>query len=212
MEKTDLQAVEQKVFRTSIDHGLWDIYLGLLAIAIGVSTLLEDLELGRSTYWFVGMMVIALVFFFVAQKFVVEPRLGKVRFGPQRQASLRVVGAITGLALLVGLAMWWLLTSALHLPNWISLLPVVLWVVMCLAGFSLAAYLLGFWRLYLYGILFALIFTTLELIRVGALRTLPTIAAGLGILASGLVLFARFLRKYPLPPQSPGEEESDGPR
>ncbi len=134
-----------------------------------------------------------------------------MRFGPRRRASLGVVAAITAVAVLLGLLLWWLMTSALRIPHWFTLLPVFLWVVLCLGGFSLAAYLLGFPRLYLYGALFALVFTTLELINVAALRTLPTIAAGLVILVIGLVLFARFLRQYPQPAQIPPEEETHDP-
>ena len=209
MNETDLRTTERKVFRFSIDHGVWDIYLGCLLLAMGLSALFEDLGLGSSSAWFLGLMIPALIFFYVSRKYLIEPRLGRVRFGARRKTSLRVMAGLIGLAVLVGLGMWWASASLLDVPA-PSLLPVILWVVLSLGSFSLAAYLLGFPRLYLYGLFFVAVFTTLELIPTPALRTLPTIAAGAVILLIGSLLFARFLRNYPLP-VIPDIEETHGP-
>ena len=49
--KLDLKEVEQKVFQTTFQDGLWDIYLGLLLIIFGLSPLLEYLGFGFSENW-----------------------------------------------------------------------------------------------------------------------------------------------------------------
>ena len=54
MNETDLRTTESKVFRFSIDHGVWDIYLGCLLLAMGLSALFEDLGQGSSSAWFLG--------------------------------------------------------------------------------------------------------------------------------------------------------------
>jgi len=195
MRPDTLHAVEQKVFRISINHGWWDIYLGLLLLAIGASALLDDFGKGEYDLW---LMLPILILFFVGRRYLIEPRLGKVRYGPQRRASLRIIAGLTGLAVLLGLALWLISAAAMRIPAG-SLLPVVLFAVLALGGFGLAAYLLRLPRLYLYGFLYALAFVALELTGIKVIRTLPALAGGLVILTVGLVYLARFLRQTPLP-------------
>ncbi len=174
--KTDpLSEVEQKVFLQSIGHGGWDLYLGLLLAAIGVSALAEDMRLGDSSLWLVGIMAVAIALFYAAQVWIIRPRLGNVRFGARRKASLRSVGIIVGAAVLVGLLVWAIYAGAARIPRWTALFPVFLWVAVSLGGFSLAAYLLGLPQQYLYGLLYAYGFASLEQIQAPVTRALPVL-------------------------------------
>lgn len=196
MKPDSLKGLEKRVFRLSTAHGGWDLYLGLLLAAIGVSALAEDLGRGDSSIWLVGIMAVTFVLFYVVQRWVIRPRIGNVRYGMRHSASLRSVGIIIGSALLVGLLVWIIYTAAARIPHWTTILPVLLWVVVSLSGFSLVAHLIGMPQLYLYGVLYAFGFSSLELIQSPITRALPVIGCGLLIIAMGIVRFVRFLRKY----------------
>lgn len=197
MRPNSLESIEKKVFQLSTDHGGWDLYPGLLLAAIGVSALLEDLNQGDSSWWLAGIMAVAIVLFYFVRQWIVRPRLGMVRFGTRQQANLKTIGAIIGAALLVGVLVWILFTGVTHTPRWTTLLPILIWVTLSLAGFGLAAYLLGIPQLYVYGLLYAAGFASLELIPSPVTRTFPSLGFGLAIMAVGAVRFVRFLRKYP---------------
>ena len=196
MKSNSLEGLEKRVFRLSNGHGGWDLYLGLLLAAIGVSALVEDLGWGDSSIWLVGIMAVTLVLFYAVQQWVIRPRIGNVKYGVRRKASLRSVGLIIGSALLVGLLVWVIYTALALIPHWTTILPVILWVVVSLSGFSLAAHLVGMPQLYLYGLLYAFGFASLELIQSPVTRALPVLGCGLLIITVGTVRFVRFLRKY----------------
>ena len=74
--------------------------------------------------------------------------------------------------------------------------------VFIFALFSLIGYMNDYARLYLYGFLYGLgyvVSTTLHDIT-GNLFYWPMALVGLVVALNGLVLFVRFLREYPLPP------------
>lgn len=196
MKPDSLDGLEKRVFGLSTGHGGWDLYLGLLLAAIGASALVEDLGWGDSSIWLVGIMAVTLVLLYAMQQWIIRPRIGNVRYGPRRTASLRSVSAIIGSALLVGLLAWIIYTASSRALRWTTILPVLLWVVVSLSGFSLAAYLLGVPQLYLYGLLYAVGFGSLEIIQIPVTRALPVLGCGLLITAVGIVRFVRFLRRY----------------
>ncbi len=203
MKPDSLKGLERRVFRLSTGHGGWDLYLGFLLAAIGASALVEDLGWGDSSIWLVGIMAVTLVLFYAVQQWIIRPRIGNVRYGVRHTASLRSVGTIIGSALLVGVLVWAIYTTSSRIPRWTTILPVLLWVVISLSGFSLAAHLIGIPQLYLYGLLYAFGFASLELIQSPVTRALPVLGCGLLIITVGIVRFIRFLRRYsrvePLP-------------
>ncbi len=204
MQSSNLQSIEQKVFRVSVDHGWWDIYLGLLLICIAVSAALDDLGKGEYDLW---LLAAALILFVVGHRLIIEPRLGRVRYGTRRKANLRIISLIIAVAVLLGVALWLFFSLDLALPFG-QALPILLFIVLSVGGFGVAAHLLNLPRLYLYGLLYALSFATLELILTDVLRVLPTLCAGLIILSIGLVYFVNFLRYTPRP-NIPTEDAND---
>ena len=203
MKPESIEGLEKRVFRLSTGHGGWDLYLGLLLAAIGASALAEDLGRGDSSIWLAVIMAVTLAILYAVEQLIIRPRIGNVKFGARRKANLRLVSAIIGSALLVGLLVWVIYTASSHIFRWTTILPVLLWVVVSLSGFSLAAYLLGMPQLYLYGLLYAVGFASLELIQIPVTRALPVLVCGLLIIAMGIARFVRFLRKYPRVEQMP---------
>lgn len=197
MKQETIESLEKQVFSLSTGHGGWDLYLGFLLAAIGVSALAEDMGWGDSSIWLAAIMVAVLLILFAVERSIIRPRIGNVKFGGRRKVNLRTVSAIIGSALLVGLIVWLIGNASSNVLRWKAILPVIIWVVVSLGGFSLAAYLLGMPQLYLYGLLYAAGFASLELIRIPITRVLPIIVCGLIIISIGIVRFVRFLRRYP---------------
>jgi len=196
MKQESIESLEKQVFRLSTGHGGWDLYLGLLLAAIGASALAEDLGWGDSSIWLAAIMAVALAILYAVERLIIRPRIGNVKFGVQRKANLRTVSVIIGSALLVGLIVWVIYNSSSHVLQCVNILPVFLWIVVSLSGFSLAAYLLGLPQLYLYGLLYAVGFASLELIQIPVIRVLPILVCGLFIIVMGIARFVRFLRRY----------------
>ena len=79
-----------------------------------------------------------------------------------------------------------------------SFFPVV-WVIFCMTLFGTGAYLLDFNRLYLIGVLYALMLPADQLLRYLTGNDLTYLAFGLpGLLATamGLIVLVRFMRQY----------------
>jgi hypothetical protein len=147
-----LKAAERKAFQTTFSDGLWDVFIGCFALMFALGPLLSE-SLGDfwSSAIFLPFWSLVYLAIWLARKYVVRPRLGTARFGKPRLQKLRrfslvMVGA-NALLFVLGLI------AALNvgrLPGFgvISLLSLFL-----LAGFSTAAFLLDYPRLYAYGLL-----------------------------------------------------------
>jgi len=203
----NLKELERKAWTSYFQDGLWDIYLGLLLLAMAVWALLSDV--GFSESWgmtiLIGLEVLAVLVLWAGKKFITVPRMGRVRFGPKRKAKLSWVRVILFISVLVGAGVF-LAASAMrgNRPGWLNaafFAPAV-WVGNAIVVFSLGAHFLDFSRLYLIGVMYALAVPLDIVFRKVADIDLSFIAFGapaMVILIIGLVVFARFLREYPLP-------------
>ncbi len=195
--------MEQKVFQTTFQDGLWDIYLGLLLIIFGLSPLLEYLGFGFSENWILILSAPVVITFWAAKKFISTPRIGSVKFAPSRKAKLKNVQIIIASWLIVGIIFFILTVTNKFSFSGINGFnaPLIAWVVLCLFGFSLGAYYLNFNRLYLYGIFYAIPFPFLMQKHNLLLRNISYVTffifGGIMILI-GSILFIRFFRNYPL--------------
>ena len=204
MPSDDRATSEPNAFRAAVDHGLWDVYLGLLLLAISLSAVLNDLGKGDFS---IEMMLGIVLLYYIGRKYIIDPRLRKVRSSARRKVSLQVVTLLVALALLAGLLIWSITTNAMQLPLG-AVLPVLVFVILAIIGFGTAAYMLNIKRLYLYGFLFAFSFATLELIDIEVIHAVPGIVSGLVIMTIGLILMVQFLRSTPVP-VIPEEELDD---
>jgi hypothetical protein len=214
-EKLSLKELERKAFRSTFQDGLWDIFLGLLLLNMGGGTLLGGS--GMSPLW--SMVVLTafvcavLALFWAGKKYVTAPRMGLVEFGPQRKSKLRRVRVVLFLSVLVGVLMflWGLGAWSGRLPYVLAELPIpaYVWALQCVVVFSVAAYFMDVTRFYIYGVVYAVPFPLGILLAhntelTGALSMAITFGTAGGILVLiGVVLFVRFLRRYPLPAEGP---------
>jgi hypothetical protein len=224
-EKIDLKALERKAFRSTFQDGLWDIFLGLLLLNMGGGTLLGGSEM--SPLWsmvvltiFVGLVLLG---FWAGKKYVTTPRIGSVEFGPQRKSKLKRVRVVLFLSVLMGVLMflWGLGAWSGKLPYLLAELPIpaYVWAVQCIVVFGVAAYFMDVTRFYLYGVLYALPFPLgVVLAQNTSLSGSVSMALTFGLAGGtmvlvGVVMFFRFLWRYPVAAQQPPlEGVSNGER
>jgi len=204
--KISLRDAEQKAFRMRYDDGLWDVLLGcvflMFPFAIQLGPTLGDFWSSAAIlpFWALAWLAVWLI-----RKHVVRPRIGTMRPGPMRVAKLTrftVVMLIANAgALVLGLV------TAMNVGRVPGLVTGIVFGMMLLAGCSLAAYFLGFSRLYVYGLLLGLcppVGEWLWAIGLAAHHGFPLTfgtAAGVIILV-GLVIFLRLLHNNPAQPES----------
>ena len=208
-QNINLKELERKAWRSVVQDGLWDIYLGLLLLAMAISALLSDVGFSESLGMaiFIGLEVLAMLVLWAGKKFITVPRMGRVKFGSKRKAKLNWVRVVLFLSVLVGAGVF-LVVSAMrgNRPGWLNaafFAPAV-WVVNAIVVFSLGAYFLDFSRLYLIGLMYALAVPLDIVFRKFSDIDLSFLAFGVPamvILIIGLVVFTRFLRDYPLLPE-----------
>ena len=205
----NLKELEKKAWKSYFQDGLWDIFLGLILLAMAVNDLVIDIGLSKSWEYgiFIGVEGLALLVLFVGKKFITVPRIGHVKFGPTRKAKNKKVVIILTITFLINVMLYILLATRSLPPGWENwlkenVLPFGFGVFIILV-FSLIAYFMDFNRLYIHGTLFGLAvpvdkmmekytdFTYTGLIAF----SIPTTIS----LLIGLTVFIRFLRNYPLP-------------
>lgn len=202
-QKISLKQVERKVFRTTFQHGLWDVFIGCVVLQFSIAPLLSS-KLGDflSSAVFLPFWALVFVVILLVKKYIVRPRIGLVTFGPYRKKKLSklviLMVAVNLIALILGAYF------ALHF--WVS----AGWIYMFFLGLvvlflsTIAAYFLNLTRYFIYGLLFLLSlligewsFVQFRLAHHGFPITFG-VTAGI-IILTGLIHFFRFMRNYPLP-------------
>ncbi|UCH61675.1 MAG: hypothetical protein JSU77_07605 [Fidelibacterota bacterium] len=206
-QSIDLKDLERKVFRSTFQDGLWDIFLGLMLFAMAVGALLSDLGMAHLSTMliFSGIVALALAVIWAGKRFIIAPRMGLVQFGPEGTSRQKKTRWLLSLSLLFGTAIFiFTLVARNTRLEWLN--PALflggIYTANMLIVFSLGAYFLNFTRLYLIGVMYAIpvpldiIFHELADIDITAVAVgAPAVA----VLLIGIVLFVRFLREYPLP-------------
>jgi hypothetical protein len=175
-------------------------------------------ENGMRTPWNVILvMVLGLLILLgvtLIKKFIVAPRIGQVRYGPDRKKRILRLGIGMAIIFVLTLVLFGMTVSAIYLRepifngfsgaiNWIFPLDIVHTAagIFIFAIFSMIGYMNDYPRLYLYGFLFGLgyiVSTVLQDVTGNPLYW-PWALAGLIAAVIGILLFIRFMRDYPLP-------------
>ncbi len=191
----DMSEIERKVYMVYNEDGLVDIALGFVFLGWGVLlavgppfliTLLGPIALG---IWYFGKRLIA------------APRVGLIEPGEKmanRNRNLAVALLFLGVLAFVGILIGVLGGSSALDEYALGLVGLVV-----AGGVCVLAYLLQANRLYAYAALLFVAFAggvaLAERITVVDAFLVSIIVAGALIIVSGLVVLARFLRRYPLP-------------
>jgi hypothetical protein len=202
----NLKEIERKAFRSTFQDGLWDIYLGLIVIAMSMFIYRPpDGYSAMNIIVMLIMFVLAYTLFRLGKKYITIPRMGQVQFGYLRKQKKRTMAIILGVFVvfqigLVGLtAFGWANPETGAKFNALmgdSDLIIVAAIGSFIVGTSMIvnAYFSDFPRGYFIAMMMALaVFLMIYLNQ----PIYPITIGGL-IIIPGLVLFLRFLMKYPL--------------
>ena len=210
-QSLNLKELERLAFRRTYQDGLWDIYLGgmfasFAAFAFTVFPGGETESLTPLPYTLIGVVLSGLVFF-LGKKYITLPRIGLVNFSPARQKRKRDL--LLALAVIVAVQVLFVLFqfSYLQFPaarEWLEpilgqadnsrLMVAVVAVIFVAPGMLLIAYMLDIPRGYYHAVVMALaVFLMIMLDQAWWM-----ILGGVLILLPGVILFARFLQRYPL--------------
>jgi hypothetical protein len=211
-QQISLKDAERKVFRTTYNHGLWDVFLGCFFLIFVIGPYLSS-SLGDFWSSFVFLPFWGAVFLVIQllRKLVITPRMGIVNFGSARKTKLMkftfVMLAINIVAFILGLV------AAIGFGNVRGQMYSIAIGLTLLIGFSFAAYVLDFSRLFFYGLLVGLSPLVGEWLWSHGYAThhgFPItfgISSGVMILV-GVALFLRFLRDNPFPTEGISAEKA----
>lgn len=185
-ETNDLRTVERRAWTLYFEDGLWDIFFGLLFLAGGLRSLTGSL-------WYYLLVIAGILALFLGKRWLTLPRLGLIKFGPQRKARTKIVRIVIIGAVIITAVVFILAITGANLPG-----TAVGWLfVFMLPGvFLLMAYMMDFKRLYLYTVLVAIFTVASELVG-GKTAAWAQIIAGVIPLLVGIFLLFRFLHRYP---------------
>jgi hypothetical protein len=202
-QSISLKEAERKTFRTTYNDGLWDIFLGcfflMFVIAPYLSASLGDFW---SSAVFLPFWALVYLAIWLTRRYVVTPRLGSVKFGPARKTKLAkftiVMLVFNILTLILGFAAARNYTS---LPGQATSIIFGMILLIC---FSLAAYFLDFGRLYIYGLMAGLSPLIGEWLWSHGYVTHHGFPVTFGVVSATMILvgsylFIRFLHDNPLP-------------
>jgi hypothetical protein len=202
-----LKELEKRAYASNFEDGLWDIFLGIVLFAMFSELLFSAIgmswgyiipePMGNLTVSQVVLTALALLVFLAGKRLVTIPRIGVARFGPRRKARLWKIGIVFVITAIVGLLFALEIVPSMGLP-----LPLAAWIIVSGLGFGLAAFLLDFNRLYFYAVLFAASPVSFVLLKQAGfpLVGLSVVAISAAIMiAVGIILLLRFLKKYPRP-------------
>ena len=215
-QQIDLKQIERKVWTSFYEDGIWDIYLGILLMAMAVGSLLLDIGIfSEMTVLLVYICLVGMAsaFLWLGKRFITFPRIGRVSFGPKGKVRKKKAAVVFTMSVIVGLVIFLLILLSVK-NSWFSGLSMdfifpAIWVGHMILVFSLAAYFLRFNRLYVIGAMYAIAIPFDIILKELLHRDLTFVAIGIPsmvILIMGGIVLTRFLSKY----QKPVEVVSDG--
>ncbi|MBU0595843.1 hypothetical protein KJ567_04070 [Candidatus Bipolaricaulota bacterium] len=209
MQDLSLRSIESRSWRAHQQDGLFDIYFGLLMLAIAISALVEALG-APDPFRLVALVVLqasAAGGFALAKRRYATPRLGAVKFGTNRRRRSHVLG--------IALAVCVLVTVGLVVLTAVGGSPLVLFsrlgryalptAVALVVGIPLAtiAVFLQFTRVLVHAAFFVVATFALTASGHGFMDPIPGAiafgACGSASLTIGLVNFLRFLSERRIP-------------
>lgn len=204
----NLKEMERKAFRSTYQDGLWDLYIGLIVICMAVFMFRPSEGYSvLNIVLAVSGFALAYLVFWAGKKFITLPRLGQVTFGPKRRQRRLTLAVILGAVVLVqagfiSLSVFgWLnpdvaekINSFLKSRDLMDLMVAAIGSLFVGPSMILIAYFKDFPRGYYIAVMMSLAVFLMILLNQ---PLYPVIIGGM-IALPGLVLFVRFLRKYPL--------------
>jgi len=195
----DLKTIEKKAYLSYHQDGLMGLFVGLGILGFGIGMAADATS-------YLGGLLPAILFslWAAAKKAITVPRVGLVRFGPERRIRIkkekRFFMIFFTITMLAGVGVFFVYEGRAGLPSnlrsWLSEFVMAPMGLIGAISFCVLAYWKQITRYYIYAALL------LVAVFVGPLLDIsPPVyvsAAGGVILLCGLAMLIRFLRSYPL--------------
>jgi hypothetical protein len=195
-QKINLKEIERKAYTSYHQDGVVDVTIAVVVFLFSI-IMIGDMPWLGGIGGIAGILAVSLYAGF--KKFVTVPRIGYVKFPQQRaQRMLAVAVALGTLSAFMGLVAFLQTTSQGTTPDWLMLMidNYMLTIGTAVAAlFLLGGYAFKANRIYVYALLTLVMFVAGHFIYFPLYYYLT--ALGTIILACGLFLMIRFVRKYP---------------
>ncbi len=211
-ERISLKEAEKKAFRATLNDGLWDVFLGCFFLMFVIAPFLSS-SLGDfwSSVIFLPFWGFIYLIIWQTRKHIIVPRTGTATFGRARRTRLK---KFTIIMLVVNIAAFVLgIVAAANVGRVSGRMTSILFGLLLLCFFSLAAYFLDLGRFYLYGLLAFAAPPIGEWLWVRGQVSHHGFPITFGVISGimivvGLSFLARLLRANPLPAEGNIHEES----
>jgi hypothetical protein len=200
MDTSDQKQIERRVFTSFIQGGIIEAFTGIFLLQLGFPALFSRSGFGdwESALLALPIALILLFVVFLVRRFVIIPRLGRVKFLPERRRKLSKLIIVPVLTLIAGAVVGYIFSENASVRHALvgqipfSLIPIIV--------FSAAAYFLDMKRLYAYGVIVGLTFPLgkyLETVIVSR-NILPATILFTAFVFLGIatVFLVAFIRKY----------------
>jgi hypothetical protein len=183
----DLQDIERRAFRSYLEDGGWDLFMGIMMLGAG-------LRIYTDNVWFTLWLLVAVPVMMGIKHGITVPRLGKVQFSVARQdlmtkVTVMVTAAVVATAVVLGLAM-----AGFDLPEHTLGAAFVVLVVLI---FAALAHFMAYNRIFVYGLLLAGCMAVSEFVGDHP-ASIAYMACGIAVIAAGVVTVYQFVQRYPL--------------
>ena len=151
--------------------------------------------------------LLALAGIYAAKKYIVAPRIGLVQFSRRRKKRIRNLTIVLVFTLFLGVILG---GYGFYMKTVWVIFP-IMFALMNITIFSIAAFSLDVSRFYLYSVWFALSLPIGDILKrytdLGIRHsTLPFYFTASGTILIGVMLFLRFLKDYPIPVEETGND------
>jgi hypothetical protein len=184
----DLKRIERSAWESYFQDGLWDIFMGLLMLGMGIEIISGE------TVWYMIVVALAVLVPIIGKRFITNPRLGRVKFGRSRRLKQKKVIAVLGLSSLVGVAIFFLTVSGVEIPRAGMAAIAGVWFLIV---FSLMGYFMDFLRMYPYGLAFSLCFSLALGLRNDLVPSIAFLVSGSIVMLVGVAILSHFIRNNP---------------
>jgi hypothetical protein len=200
MDTSDQKQIERRVFTSFFQAGFIEAFTGIILLQLGLPALFSRSGFGdwESALLTLPIALILLIVVYLVRRFVVTPRLGRVKFLPERRRKLSKLIIVPILTLIAGAIVGYIFSENASLRHiFVGQIPFILVPIIV---FGAAAYFLDMKRLYVYGAIVGLVFPLgkyLETVIVSR-STLPAtiLFTAFVFLGMATVFLVAFLRKY----------------
>ncbi|TXT66899.1 MAG: conserved membrane protein of unknown function [Promethearchaeota archaeon] len=205
IEPLDLRLLEKRAFRSAFEDGLWDIFFGMIFLGLGMIWTFSFSNLIIAFIIQISINIAAVLILKLLKKFITTPRLGNVKFGKKRKKKkIRLKLILSSFVVLNIIILFFTLNNLFKAINIEGLLLLmIIGFGFISIPFIVVAYFMDFKRLYFIAIIggfsFFLFGILDEIIENPWSSIFSFVLIGSSIIIWGLILFYKFLKRYPHP-------------